>query len=101
LATSGIPTDDDIIDAVLQEEDSDQNSDGYIEETVPTKLLVTYSQTQDAVQTIMNFFENGETVDNSIFKALSVIKRNLRDIKVKSMKQVSIRNYVSNKQDNN
>jgi hypothetical protein len=50
LATSGAPTDDNIIDAILQKEDSDQDSDKYIEETVPAKPLVTYSQTQDAVQ---------------------------------------------------
>jgi hypothetical protein len=37
LATSGVPTDD-IIDAVLLKEDSDE----YIEETVPAKPLVTY-----------------------------------------------------------
>jgi hypothetical protein len=49
----------------------------------------------------MNFFENSEAVDNSTFNALSVIKRNLRDIKVKLMKQVSILNYVSNNQENN
>jgi hypothetical protein len=65
------------------------------------KLLVTYSQAQDDVQMLMNFFENSETVDDSTFNALSVIKRNLTDIKVKSMKLVSIQNYVSNKQHNN
>jgi hypothetical protein len=97
LATSGAPTDDDITDAVLQKEDSDE----YTEETVPAKLLVTYSQAQDAVQTLMNFFENSETVDGSTFNSLSVIKRNLRDIKVKSMEQVSILNYVLNKQGTN
>jgi hypothetical protein len=56
LATSGVSTDDNIIVAVLQKEGSDQNSDEYIKETVPAKLLVTYSQAQDAVQTLMNFF---------------------------------------------
>jgi hypothetical protein len=51
LATSGVPTDDDTIDAVLQKEGSDQVSG---EETVPAKPLVTYSQAQDAVQTNIN-----------------------------------------------
>jgi hypothetical protein len=96
LATSGVPTDDNIIDAVLQKEDSDE----YIEETVPAKPLVTYSQDQDAVQTLINFSEHCKTVDNSTFNALSVKKGNLRD-KVKSMKQVSILNCVSNRQGNN
>jgi hypothetical protein len=44
-------------DAVLQKKDGDE----YIEETVPVKLLVTYSQALDALQTLMNFFENSET----------------------------------------
>lgn len=30
LATSGVPTDDGVIDAVLQKEDSDKNSDEYL-----------------------------------------------------------------------
>jgi hypothetical protein len=42
LATSGVPTDDDLTDSVLQKENSDQDSDEYIEETVPEKPLVTY-----------------------------------------------------------
>jgi hypothetical protein len=100
LATSEVPTDDDIIDAVLQKEDSDQDSDEYIEETVPAKQLVTYSEAQDAVQMLMNFFKSSETVDDSTFNAISIIKRNLRDMKVKPMKQVSIQNYISNKQGN-
>jgi hypothetical protein len=54
LATSGVPTDDDIIDTVLQKEDSNQDSDEYIEETVSAKPLVTYLQAQDAVQKLMN-----------------------------------------------
>jgi hypothetical protein len=37
LATSGVPTDDEIIDAVLQKEDNDQDSEEYVEETVPAK----------------------------------------------------------------
>jgi hypothetical protein len=37
LVTSGEPTDDDIIEAVLQKEDNDQDSEEYVEETVPTK----------------------------------------------------------------
>jgi hypothetical protein len=49
----------------------------------------------------MNFFGNSKTLDDSTFNVLSVTKRNLRDIRVKSMKQVFILNYVSNKQGNN
>jgi hypothetical protein len=56
LATSGVPTDDDIIDAVLQKEDSDE----YSEETVPAKPLVTYSKAQDAVQMLMNFLKTAK-----------------------------------------
>jgi hypothetical protein len=37
LAASGVPTDVDIIDAVLQKEDSNQDDDEYIEETGPAK----------------------------------------------------------------
>jgi hypothetical protein len=44
LAIFGITADDDIIDIVLQKEDSDQDSDEYTEGTVPGKPLVTYSQ---------------------------------------------------------
>jgi hypothetical protein len=43
LATSGVPTDDNIIDTALQKEDSDKVNDKYTEEMVPAKLLVTYS----------------------------------------------------------
>jgi hypothetical protein len=78
LATTGVPTDNYIIDAVLQKEGSDQDSNGYIEESVPTKPLVTYSQAQDAVQTIMNSFENSQTMDDSTFNVQSVIKINLK-----------------------
>jgi hypothetical protein len=42
------------------------------------KPLVTYSQAQDDVQMLMNFFENSKTVDDSKFNALSAIKRNLK-----------------------
>jgi hypothetical protein len=86
LPTSGVPTADDIISAVLQTEGSDQDIDEHTAETVPTKLLVTYSQAQDAVQILLNFSENNKTVDDIIFNALSVTKRNTRVINVKSIK---------------
>jgi hypothetical protein len=54
LATSGVPTDDGIIDALLQKKDSDE----YTEETVPVKVLAIYSEAQDAAQTLMNCSEN-------------------------------------------
>jgi hypothetical protein len=90
-----------ITDILLQKEYSEPDSDECAEETVPTKLLLTYSQSQDAVQTSNNSFENNETVDDSTFNALSIIKRNLRDIEVRSMTQVSTQNYISNKQGSN
>lgn len=62
---------------------------------VSTKPLLTYSQAWDAVQTLMYFSENSKIVDSITFNALSAIERNLRDIKVKLMKQVSVLNYVS------
>jgi hypothetical protein len=46
------------------------------------KPLVTYSHAKSAVEILINFPENTEKVDDSIFNALSVIKRNLRDIKL-------------------
>jgi hypothetical protein len=55
----------------------------------------------DAVWTLMNFSENSKTLDNNTNNALSAIKRNLWDIKVKLMKQFPIINLLSNKQDNN
>jgi hypothetical protein len=41
MVTSGVPTNDDIIYAVLQKKNSDQNNDEYIDGTVTAKLLVT------------------------------------------------------------
>jgi hypothetical protein len=101
LAISGVSTDDNITDAVLQKGDREQGGDKYTEETVPMKPLVTYSQAQVAVQELTNFSEDSKTMDNSTFNALRVIKRNLRNIKVKSNKQCSILNYISNKQGSN
>jgi hypothetical protein len=91
LATSGVPTDENNRYGITEKK-TDPNNDEYTEETVPMKPSVTYSQAQDAVQNFMNIFENSEAADNSTSNALSVIKQNLRDIKVKSMKQVSIPN---------
>lgn len=45
LTTSGIPTEEDIIDAVLNKEDSDEDD----EEVVHTKPIVSYTQEQDAL----------------------------------------------------
>jgi hypothetical protein len=74
LATFGVPTDENVTNTVLQNENSDHDSDEYIEETVHTKSLITYSYAQDAVQMLMNFSENSETVECSTFNVLSIIK---------------------------
>jgi hypothetical protein len=58
---------------VLQKGDNDQDSDEYHEETLPIKPLVNYSQAQDAVQTLINFSEDSETMDGSTFNALNLI----------------------------
>jgi hypothetical protein len=44
---------------------------------------------------VNGLFENSKTVDNSSFNALSVINRNLGDILVKSVKQVSTLNFFN------
>jgi hypothetical protein len=53
----------------------------------------TYSQAQDAVETLTEFFENSDT-SGGVFDALSVIKGNLRDLQLKSFKQYTILNYL-------
>jgi hypothetical protein len=53
----------------------------------------TSSQVQDAVEALIEFFENSGT-SGSVFDALSVVKGNLRDLQVKSFKQCTILNYL-------
>jgi hypothetical protein len=55
--------------------------------------VATYSQAQDAVEILTEFFENSVT-SGRVFDALSVIKGNLRDLQVKSFKQRTILNYL-------
>jgi hypothetical protein len=52
----------------------------------------TYSQAQDAVETLIEFFENSDT-SGGVFDALSVAKGNLQDLQVKSFKQCTL-NYL-------
>jgi hypothetical protein len=102
LATSAEPTDNDIIDAVLQKEDSDWPRQWWIHWRNSARETVSNLFTSPGCCANVNeLFENSETVDDSTLNARSVIKRNLRDIKVKSMKQISILNYISIKQGNN
>jgi hypothetical protein len=61
LMTSGIPTDSDIIETILNKEDSDEDSVEFVEDTIFTKSIPTYSQAQDAVETLIEFFENSDT----------------------------------------
>jgi hypothetical protein len=91
--TSGIPTESDIIETILNKEDSDEDNVEFVEDTISTKSVPTYSQAQDAVETLIEFLENSETSDG-VFNALSVIKGNLRDLQVKSFKQCTILNYL-------
>jgi hypothetical protein len=85
LLTSGIPTKSDIIETILNKEDSDEDNVGFVEDTISTKSVPTYSQAQDAVETLIDFF-NSDT-SGGVFDALSIIKGNLRDLQVKSFKQ--------------
>jgi hypothetical protein len=93
LMTSGIPTDSDIIETILNKEDSDEDNVEFVEDTISTKSVPTYSQVQDAVETLIEFFENSDT-SGGVFDALGVMKRNLRDLQVKSFKQCTILNYL-------
>jgi hypothetical protein len=90
--TSGIPTESDIIETILNKEDSDEDVQ-FVEDTISTKSVPTYSQAQDAVETLIEFFENSDTT-GGVFDALTVIKGNLRDLQVKSFKQCTILNYL-------
>jgi hypothetical protein len=56
LITSGIPTESDIIETTLSKEDSDEDNVEFIEDTISTKSVPTYSQAQDAVGTLIDFF---------------------------------------------
>jgi hypothetical protein len=53
MMTSGIPTESDIIETILNKEDSDEDNVEFVEDT---KSVPTYSQTQDAVETSIEFF---------------------------------------------
>jgi hypothetical protein len=76
LMTSGIPTENDIIETILNKEDSDEDNVEFLDDTISTKSVPTYSQAQDAVETLIEFFENNDT-SSGVFDALSVIKGNL------------------------
>jgi hypothetical protein len=78
LMTYGIPTESDIIETILNKEDSDEENAEFVEDTISTKSMPTYSQARDAVETLLGFFENSDTS--------GVIKGNLRDLQVKSFK---------------
>jgi hypothetical protein len=74
--TSGIPIESDIIETILNKEDSDEDNVEFIDDTISTKSVPTYSQAQDAVETLIEFFENSNT-SGGVFDALSAIKGNL------------------------
>jgi hypothetical protein len=61
LMTSGIPIESDIIETILNKEDSDEDNVEFVEDTISTKSVPTYSQAQDAVETLIEFFENSYT----------------------------------------
>jgi hypothetical protein len=56
LMTSGIPTESDIIDTILNKEDSDEDNVEFVEDTISTKSVPTYSQAQGAGETSIEFF---------------------------------------------
>jgi hypothetical protein len=91
--TSGIPTESDIIETILNKEDSHEDNVEFLDDTISTKSVPTYSQAQDAVETLIEFFESNDTT-SGVFDALSVIKGNLRDLQVKYFKQCTILNYL-------
>jgi hypothetical protein len=92
--TSGIPTESDIIETILNKEDSDEDNVEFVDDTVSTKSVPTYSQAQDAVKTLIEFFFENSDTSGGVCDALSVIKGNLRDLQVKSFKQCTILNYL-------
>jgi hypothetical protein len=91
--TSEIPTESDITETVLNKEDSDEDNVEFVEDSICTKSVPTYSQAKDAVETLIEFFENSDNSGGD-FDALSVIKGSLRDLQVKSFKQCTILNYL-------
>jgi hypothetical protein len=93
LMTSRIPTESDIIDTILNKEDSDEDNVEFVEDTISTKSVPTYSQAQDAVEILIDIFENSDT-SGGVFDALSAINGNLRDLQVKSFKHCTILNYL-------
>jgi hypothetical protein len=56
LMTSGILTESDIIETVLNKEDSDEDNVEFVEDTISTKSVPTYSQAQDVVETLIEFY---------------------------------------------
>jgi hypothetical protein len=76
LMTSGIPTQSDITETILNKEDSDEDNVEFVEDAISTKSVPTYSQAQDAVETLTEFFENSDT-SGGVFYALNLIKGNL------------------------
>jgi hypothetical protein len=55
LMTSGIPTESDIMETILNKEDSDEDNVEFAEDTISTKSVPTYSQAQDVVETLIYF----------------------------------------------
>jgi hypothetical protein len=53
LMTTGIPTENDIIETILNKEDSDEDNVEFVEDIISTKSVPTYSQAQDAVETLI------------------------------------------------
>jgi hypothetical protein len=51
--TSGIPTENDVIETILNKEDSDEDNVEFVEDIISTKSVPTYSQAQDAVETLI------------------------------------------------
>jgi hypothetical protein len=92
--SSGIPTESDIIESILNKEDSDEDNVEFVEDTISTKSVPTFSIAQDAVETLIEFFDNSNT-SGDVFDALNVIEGNLRDLQVKSFKQCTVLNYLS------
>jgi hypothetical protein len=83
LVTSGVPTQSDIADITLNKQDSHANNTYVLKTQVPS--MPTYPQDQEG----MKMFDNSD-IGSGVFNALSVIKGNLRDFKVKYMKETTI-----------
>jgi hypothetical protein len=76
LMTCGIPTESDIIETILNKEDNDKGNIEFVDDTISTESMPTYSQAQDAVETLIEFFENSDT-SGDVCDGLSVIKGNV------------------------